>query len=287
MKAPIDRIRRVAGKIRFGATLLLSIALASIAASSHEDVLPEPQSTVEAQSPKVGLDPHVGAQLPLAADFRDDRGAKVVLGDYFGSTPVIVTPVYYGCPNLCLVTLDSLADRLRTVDLRAGRDFRVVAVSIDPHEGPMEASTARVRVLSRYARCVGSRSEECRDGWRFLTGQHSSIDALTSLVGFHYKPDPKSGQYIHPIAIVIATPQGRIARYFTDVDTSTEEMRAALLQAGAGQVDSVVDRFWMLCDRYRDAMGSSSSAFNAVRLVAIVGFLALLVVVIRLVRRTS
>jgi protein SCO1/2 len=268
----------------------LAIVTAVVAApvGAAPSVLEAPKEvSAESMSSGVGLIPHIGAQLPLEADFRDDRGAKVALGDYFGSTPVVVALVYYNCPNLCIVTLDALADRLRTLDLRAGKDFRVVAVGIDPHEGAKEAATARVRILSRYARCGAARSEECRDGWRFLTGQRSSIDAVANTVGFSYVRDVATAQYLHPIAIVVATPRGRVSHYFTNVDLPADALRDALAQAADEHVTSYVDRFWLLCDHYREAVANSGFAVNAVRLTALVVLVALVLLVIRLRRRAS
>jgi protein SCO1/2 len=267
------------------AIVVLPIAAAlSLDAASLLDAAPATSATSKAAP--VGLDPHVGAALPLAADFRDDRNAKVVLGDYFGSMPVLVAPVYYSCPNLCIATLDALADRLRSLDLRAGRDFRIVAVGIDPHEDAQVAASARVRILSRYARCGASRTEECRNGWRFLTGQRSSIDAVADAIGFHYRRDASTGQYVHPIAVVVATPRGRVSHYFSDLELPGDALRDALVQARDERVDTFADRFWLLCDRYRDAVTHSSFAINAIRLAALGGFATLALFFVRL-RRTS
>ena len=39
--------------------------------------------------------------LPLDAQFVDDTGKTVRLGDYFGKRPAILSLVYYNCPMLC------------------------------------------------------------------------------------------------------------------------------------------------------------------------------------------
>src|SRR5262245_52564313 len=49
----------------------------------------------------VGIDQRLGEQLPLDAAFRDESGAHVKLGDYFGKKPVVLALVYYSCPMLC------------------------------------------------------------------------------------------------------------------------------------------------------------------------------------------
>ena len=75
-------------------------------------------------------------RLPLDLRFRDEAGRDVRLGDYFGRRPVILALVYYGCPLLCNQVLNGLTRSLKPLSLDAGKDFEVVAVSIDPGETP-------------------------------------------------------------------------------------------------------------------------------------------------------
>src|SRR5690349_683283 len=45
----------------------------------------------------VGIDQRLGEQLPLDLTFKDEIGASVLLADYFGKKPVVLTLVYYSC----------------------------------------------------------------------------------------------------------------------------------------------------------------------------------------------
>src|SRR6185437_3931885 len=60
----------------------------------------------------VGINEHVGAQLPIEQlKFRDEAGKLVPLSTYFHhDRPVILTMVYYECPNLCTFALNGLVD---------------------------------------------------------------------------------------------------------------------------------------------------------------------------------
>src|SRR5947209_6347775 len=49
---------------------------------------------------RVGVAQKLNQQLPLDAQFVDDTGKTVRLGDYFGKHPAILTLVYYNCPML-------------------------------------------------------------------------------------------------------------------------------------------------------------------------------------------
>ena len=125
---------------------------------------------------QVGFDQKLGARLPLAAHFRDESGRELPLGDYFGRRPVILVPLYYGCPLLCVQLLAGLTRGLKPLSLDAGKDFDVIAFSIDPSEGPALALSKKTAYLERYDR-PGTES-----GWHFLTGDEANIKALSDSV---------------------------------------------------------------------------------------------------------
>src|ERR1700733_7655255 len=85
---------------------------------------------------KVSVDQHLNQQLPLDAQFVDDHGKTVRLGDYFGKHPAILSLVYYNCPMLCSEEMDGLASALEMVRMNPGKDFEVIILSIDPSEPP-------------------------------------------------------------------------------------------------------------------------------------------------------
>ena len=53
-----------------------------------------PASSMPAALRQVGLDQNVNERLPLDAEFRDEDGRGVRLGDFFGSDPVVLAFVY-------------------------------------------------------------------------------------------------------------------------------------------------------------------------------------------------
>src|SRR5690606_36906587 len=80
----------------------------------------------------VGVTERLSQQLTLTNEFTDHNGEKVQLAKYFnGSKPVLLSMVYYECPSLCNYHLNGLMDVMKKLDLKAGRDFNVVAVSMD------------------------------------------------------------------------------------------------------------------------------------------------------------
>ena len=91
------------------------------------------------------------------------------------------------------------------------------------------ATKKKAEFLKRYGRAGAA------EGWHFLTGPQESIDALTKAAGFQYQYDPKTGQFAHATAIMILTPEGKIAQYYYGVDYAPKDLRLGLIQASREQ----------------------------------------------------
>jgi len=211
-------------------------------------------AVVQAQETKgvvsqVGFDQKLGVQLPLELRFQDESGRGVRLGDLFKRRPVILAPVYYRCPMLCNQLLSGLARSLKPVSLDAGKDFDVVAFSINPEETPVLAGPKKAAFLEHYDR-PGTEA-----GWHFLTGDELSIAALARSIGFRYTYNPRTKLYAHAAGVVIVTPDGRIARYFYGIDFPPKDLQFELERARAGRVGNPIGRLLLLCYDYDAATG--------------------------------
>jgi protein SCO1/2 len=270
------RVRLAAGVVALSCGALLLGVLSGARAGTPRDILQH-----------VGLDQHLGAQIPLSLALRDEQGAPASLAALVARRPAVLALVYYQCPNLCTLTLNALGRSLRKIDLRAGSDFEVVAVSIDPRDSPGAAAAERAAYLARYGRTADLRCRDCDSGWHFLTGAASQSAALARSVGFRYLWDPLLQQYAHPAAIVVLTPGGRVSQYFNGVDYPPWELRRALERAAAGATGTLAERFWLLCYRYEALAGRYAAlVLDAVRAVALLTVLALAALIFRLTRST-
>src|SRR6185437_4027894 len=101
------------------------------------------RSTIQPQDfTDLGFAQAPGAQVPLDVSLRDEQGRPVHLSDYVRRRPVVLVLEYLHCPNLCGLVLGNLAQALQSLEadgLSAGRNFEVVALSIDPRETPDDA----------------------------------------------------------------------------------------------------------------------------------------------------
>jgi protein SCO1 len=223
--------------------------------------------------------PHPGARLPLAAEFVDERGRAVRLGQFFIGKPVVLVLDYLRCKTLCGLTLGSLVSGLDALPLDAGRDFQVVVISIDPRDKPADIATAEAKYLSAYHHREGDR------GWHFLAGSQPSVQGVSETIGFPYRYDPALDQYIHPAGFVVAAPDGTISRYMLGVEMEPGDLPIALADAAEERTVSLVTRLLLLCHGATPQLGRYSlaieGAFIVANLMAMVGGVAAFVAIRR------
>jgi protein SCO1/2 len=238
--------------------LLIGAFLASGAAADTPDNSPMPKDLAG-----IGIEQRLNARVPVDARFRDESGRSVRLGDLLGKRPAILAPVYYRCTMLCNYILNGLVSGLRPLSLRPGRDFDVIAISIDPSEDPQLAAGKREHYAQSYSRQGGVA------GWHFLTGDEKDIRAVTDAVGYHYRYDEKSKLFLHASGVMILTPQGRVARYFYGVEYTPKDLKLGLVEASAYRIGSPADQILLFCYRYDPHTGKYSAAvLNLLRAAA-------------------
>jgi protein SCO1/2 len=227
----------------------------------------------------VAFAPRMGAALPVDAAFRDEEGGTVRLGDLVATRPAIVVLGYYGCSNLCSVLLKGLAAGLDDAGLRAGDDFDVVVVSIDPHDTP---AAARAKKLATLDRATPARDPR---GWHFLSG--GDVERVARALGARYRRDADSAQYAHAAGVTLVARGGCVTKALYGVAFAPSTLRAGVRAAAAercgeegaaarGVAADAHSGRWLLCFRYDPQTGRYSvAAMDAVRLAALLPLLAL------------
>ena len=228
----------------------------------------------------VGIEQHLDEQIPADLSFRDETGKPVRLGEYFGKKPMILNLVYYNCPMLCGEVLSGLESALRVLKFDVGKEFDVLTVSFDPRETPDMATKKKAEFLKRYGRPGAA------EGWHFLTRPQESIDALTKAAGFQYQYDPKTGQFAHATAIMVLTPDGKIAQYYYGVEYAPKDLRLGLIQASQNKIGTLADQVLLYCYHYDPTTGKYGAIISRVLqlsgLATILGLGILMTVLIRL-----
>ena len=228
---------------------------------------------------KVGINQKMGAQIPLDLPFADESGRDVTLRQYFGK-PVILALVYYQCPSLCNMVLNGVLRSIKNVEMTAGNEYEVIAVSFDPRETPEMAAAKKQTYLKDYKR------QGAEHGWHFLTGPETSSKALADAVGFRYVYDSLTNQYAHSSAILILTPAGRVARYFYGIDYPARDVRLGLVEASSERIGKPSDQILLYCFHYDPATGKYALVvMNVLRLAALITFGVLATFLIVMFRR--
>jgi len=228
--------------------LLCGGAAAQVSSYGDKEEGPNRGNELPTVLQRVGVEQHLNQMLPLDAQFVDDTGKTVRLGDYFGKRPAILSLVYYNCPMLCSEEMDGLAGALEMVRLTPGKDFEIVIISIDPSETPELAAKKKAFYVKRYGR------PETANGWHFLTGKQPAIDAVSNATGFGYirvpGPDGKLDQYAHASAIEVVTTDGRLAQYYLGVEYSPKDVLLGLVEASGNKIGSPVANILTYCYHY-------------------------------------
>jgi protein SCO1/2 len=139
-----------------------------------------------------------------------------------------------------------------------GKEFDVLTISFDPKETPEMAVRKKAEYLKRYGRPGAAQ------GWHFLTGPPASIDALTKAAGFQYQYDSKNGQFAHATAIMVLTPEGKIAQYYYGVEFAPKDLRLGLIQASENKIGTVVDQLLLYCYHYDPDTGKYGAIISRV-----------------------
>ena len=214
---------------------------------------------------KVGIDQKLNEPVPLDAVFKDEQGREVRLGQFFKGKPVVISLVYYSCPMLCNQVLNGMLGSFRQVSFNIGEQFEVVTVSFDAKETPALAAKKKETYIKGYNRASGEA------GWHFLTGDEANIKRLADAVGFRFLWDEQTKQFAHASGIMIATPEGKLARYFYGIDYPPGDMRLALVEASANKIGTPVDALMLYCYHYDPATGKYGAVvMNIIRVAGVV-----------------
>jgi protein SCO1 len=264
-------IRRTAARGAIGAAMCCALfaasALAQVSSYGDKQVGENTGDQLPQVLQNVGVEQHLNQPLPLNAQFVDDTGKTIRLGDYFGKHPAILSLVYYNCPMLCSEEMDGLASALEMVKMSPGKDFDVIILSIDPSETPEMAAKKKAYYVKRYGR------PETAGGWHFLTGKQPDIDAVSKATGFGYirvpGPDGKMNQFAHASSIELVTTEGKIAQYYLGVEYSPKDIMLGLIEASGNKIGSPVANILTYCYHYDPQKNTHS--IRVVRVVQLGG----------------
>lgn len=263
----IVSVRRM-GRVIAGVAAGLCLGAFAVRGVSAQTV-----ADVPAQARGLDIDEHLGRQIPHEIQFVNADGKTILLGDYFkdNNKPIILAMVYYRCPVVCSVVMDKLFECVNKLDLTMGKDFKVLVFSFNPDEGTDLAAKHREFFLTKYPKPV---TERTRESCQFHTGDEASSRELANAVGFRYRK-LENGEYSHPVAIFVATPEGKVSRYIYGFDYPPRDVKLSLMDAASGKLTRTIgDRVLSFCYMFDPKAGAYT--LRAVRVMQVAGVLTLL-----------
>jgi len=229
--------------------------------------------------PAVGIDQKLGSQVPMDLMFRDEFGEEVTLAELVQDRPVVLSLVYYECPMLCNEIMRGELNCFNDMKFTLGEEFTAISVSIDPEEKAHVAAAKKKTYAASY------KDTEAFANWRFLTGDQANIEQLAEAVGYRYNYMPSSGEFAHGSAIMVLTPQGKVARYFYGISYPERDVRFGLMEAAEERIGSLADEMILLCYRYDPTTGTYGSIiFKTLRIAGAITVLAIMGLVAMLLR---
>jgi protein SCO1 len=220
-----------------------------------------------------------GVQLPTQLPLRDSDGTAVTLGELPQGRPMILLLAYFHCENLCGVVRLSLFRALSAASLRAGRDYVLAVVSIDPKDTSAEARAAKAEDIATFGVAEPHFVH-------YLTGDASQLDAVAAATGFRDRYDAPTRQFVHPAGVVFATSRAVVSNYLLGVGYTPAAVRSAVERARAGTLAATGAPLLLICFHFDPSTGRYSlDILKVVRLAAVLTVLTLGALLLFLNRR--
>jgi protein SCO1 len=198
-----------------------------------------------AELARVTLAPSQNATVPLDLTFHDLNDRSVTFVRVLNHVPSLLLFVDFTCHTICRPALAIASGALNETGLRAGSDFRLIVVGLDPKDTVADARAMLDQIGNR----------EVESATTVLRGDQAAIRALTAAVGYNYIYDAEVDQFAHPAGTLVLTGDGLVSRSLSSLALNPGDLHLALLEAGKGHTGSLADRIALLCYGFDAAHG--------------------------------
>jgi len=228
-----------------------------------------------------GLDEKPGGRIPLDLTFYDENGENIELREILDK-PVILTLVYLDCSHMCPQVLSGLATAVDAMQLTPGKDYRLVTVSFDEGDTPVDARNGKANYTTSITRHFP------KDAWKFLTGDRENIRRITEAVGIRFKKMDHG--FVHPEVLTFISTEGKITKYMNvpkynyglayPVVFSTMEMQTAIGEAAGNEVSATRAGTPLYCFLHEPP--GQAKFFSLMKVVGIITLISLAVLYVLL-----
>ena len=191
---------------------------------------------------ELGIYEHLDEYISDDLVFRDEFYNEINLKEAIDK-PTVLSLVYYECPGICSPLLNGLAEAMDKTDVELGEDYQVFTVSFSHTEKPPLA----LKKKKTYTKLVSHGDKE--NAWKFFTGDSITISRLLNEVGFKVKKEGK--EYIHPGALIMLSPDGKITRYlYGSTYFLPFDLKMAIVEAAEGKSGPTINKVLNYCFSY-------------------------------------
>lgn len=224
-------------------------------------------------STNVGITEHLDDTIPMHLEFYNEQGNLVKLGNYINK-PTVLSFVYFDCPGLCNPLLDGVNEVVGKVDMQLGVHYDVVSISFNPGDSYLKA-------VDKKKNFSTSINENNAQYWNYLVGNDTNVNAILDAVGYRVK---KVGvDYLHPSAIVMVSPEGKITRYLYGTYFLPFDLKMAVTEASKGISRPTISRVLEYCFSY-DPQGQKYKLQITKVSATIIIFFALVLLIVLIVK---
>jgi protein SCO1 len=212
-------------------------------------------SDLELKSEELGLYEKLNEFVDPSISLVDENGNTIQLKNIIDK-PTVINFVYYECPGLCSPLLEGVAEVISRAKLDLGTEYQVFTISFDAEEG----TDLAVAKKATYSELV--ENKDVSNGWKYFTGDQENIDKL--LNSFGYKVKKEGSEFIHPAAIMVVSPDGKITRYLHGTYFLPFDLKMAVVEAAEGKSGPTINKVLQFCFSY-DAEGKKY-VFNVTKI---------------------
>ncbi|NOU16369.1 MAG: SCO family protein [Bacteroidales bacterium] len=189
---------------------------------------------------EVGIDEHLNDTVPLNLAFINEQNQSVTLGQLINK-PTILAFVYFDCPGLCSPLQEGISDLVDKSDLVLGKDYNIITISFNYKDTPEKAIQKKANFTTKIGK-------DKAPYWYYLTGDSLAIVKILNSVG--YKIKVAGVDYIHPSAIIMLSPKGKITRYLYGLTFLPFDLKMSVIEARKGISQPTINRVLQFCYTY-------------------------------------
>ena len=184
---------------------------------------------MHAQDLRYGIVERTGETLPADVYLLNEDSVWMRFGDLV-KKPTLLSFVYYRCPGLCSPVMSGIAEIIDKSDLKPGRDYQVITISVDYKENIALAREKKKNYLRSMHKSWVS------PYWQFYVTDSATVKKLTDAAGWQFKRT--GNDFVHVAATVLISPQRKISQYFYGTFILPMHFQMAVHDAARGLADA-------------------------------------------------